>query len=485
MAIAMVSLCLSGEALPGQAEPAREETPVRAAPVRIEHSAYMLDGFGKVSLLRPTGEPRGVVLFLSDRAGWTAAMAAQAESLARQGLLVAGVSAPALMKAENAYRGSSCINPNYALMRLSADVQHRAGVQAYSKPIIVGEGLGATIAYGSLAQWSNGSYQGVVSVNFTPSLSSRKSWCRTPGFALAPAGHPATLRRFTPIGEGRVPWRVIQPSGASASIRSFVQASANARLVDAGTAAGMTQDASGQAALNQTVLSLLPARLNRAETGPLPVPDMPLTLLPPSGPAQRNDLMAIIYSGDGGWAGIDRDIAGQLSLAGIPVVGVDSLSYFWTARTPAGAGHDLGQLINAFSQHWGRPHVLLIGYSFGADAMPYMVDHLDAAAKAKISRVSLLGFSSTADFQFHLGSWLNISSDTSLPTLPAVAQMKGMSVQCVRGATEAGSACAAIPHGVAEQYVVPGDHHFNRNAPLLTRIILGQQKPGTIASSAN
>ena len=44
--------------------------------------------------------------------------------------------------------------------------------------------------------------------------------------------------------------------------------------------------------------------------------------------------MAVIYSGDGGWRDIDKDIAGALQEKGIPVVGVDSLRYFWSEKTP-------------------------------------------------------------------------------------------------------------------------------------------------------
>jgi len=42
----------------------------------------------------------------------------------------------------------------------------------------------------------------------------------------------------------------------------------------------------------------------------------------------------------------------------------------------------------------------------------------------------------------------------------------------VRGTEEDDSACPAIPRGIASVFTIPGGHHFNRNAPLLARIIL-------------
>jgi type IV secretory pathway VirJ component len=44
--------------------------------------------------------------------------------------------------------------------------------------------------------------------------------------------------------------------------------------------------------------------------------------------------MAVMLSGDGGWAELDRAVAAELAKHGIPTVGWDSLSYFWQAKTP-------------------------------------------------------------------------------------------------------------------------------------------------------
>jgi type IV secretory pathway VirJ component len=202
---------------------------------------------------------------------------------------------------------------------------------------------------------------------------------------------------------------------------------------------------------------------------------MPISIVPATGNSGPDDLMAVVYSGDGGWVGIDRAIADQLAAKGIPVVGVDSLSYFWSARTPAGAGRDLQRIIAGYGALWRRPRVMLIGYSFGADAMPAMIGAMDPAIRSRIDSLSLLGLSSTAEFQFHLGSWLDMASSGARPTLPAILHLKGMDIRCVRGSLETDSACPAIPKGVARQVVVPGGHHFDRNSALLANIILSSR----------
>ena len=65
--------------------------------------------------------------------------------------------------------------------------------------------------------------------------------------------------------------------------------------------------------------------------------------------------MAVVYSGDGGWRDIDKEIAGRLQELGIPVVGVDSLRYFWSERTPERIAADLDLIMAHYREAWQRP----------------------------------------------------------------------------------------------------------------------------------
>jgi type IV secretory pathway VirJ component len=469
--------------------------PVAPAPVR-----YRMAPFGQVTVYRPAGAPKGVALFLSGDGGWDSHVVQIARAMADQGVMVAGVSTPALMKAMEASK-SKCMNANYPLVDLSRDVQHRMGVRAYMKPIIIGYSAGATLAYASLAQWPNGAYRGVVSLAFSADMAGAKPWCKVPGFVATPIGKPGSTSAsksagtsvsksaggwlFAPNPKVKVPWVVLQ--GQQDQVvdpgfaHDFVPRVPGARLIELPTVGhGFAAKSQWGPQLRAAIAPMIRPTFARGH-GYASVPDMPLTIVPATR-ASKAGLMAVIYSGDGGWVGIDRDVAGQLASAGIPVVGVDSLSYFWSARTPQGAGADLGRVIAAFSQRWHKPRVLLIGYSFGADTLPHMIGQMDAASRSRIASVSLLGLSPSADFQFRLGSWLDMPSADALPTLPAVLRLKGLTVRCIRGVDEDDSACPAIPRGVVQQYVIPGGHHFNRNAALLSQIILGQKQPTPIST---
>jgi len=100
------------------------------------------------------------------------------------------------------------------------------------------------------------------------------------------------------------------------------------------------------------------------------VTGVPLTEVRADG--SRDKRLAVMLSGDGGWAQLDRTIAATLAKHGIDTVGWDSLSYFWKAKTPEQAATDLGRVMSHYLSSWHKDRVLLIGYSFGADALPFM-----------------------------------------------------------------------------------------------------------------
>lgn len=428
---------------------------------------YAFPATGPVALFRPEGVPRSIVISLSDKAGWTEADSEAARRLAERGALVAGVSTPAFLRIVNS--GKGCINPNYGLIDLARDAQHRVKVPMYLKPVLLGRGEGGAIAYAALASGPNGAYRAAVSIGFKPQLPGPNGWCKLGSFQSVPAKKPAHASTLLPPKGLSSPWIVlVQNRAQSTAVHAFISGVSEARLVEPD--AKTPVDAVLAAQIAPFLEPPAPAPANRPGEFPLPT-GLPLTIIAdPSAP--RTDMMAVLYSGDGGWAGLDRDVAAALAKEGVPVVGLDSLAYFWSERTPAGAAADLNAIIEGYSTHWQRPRVVMVGYSFGADVLPYIVEHLSPAARARVKKVAMLGLSDRADFQFHLSSWLDVSSSSAYPTIPPITRLRGMPMLCVQGSEETDSACRSIPKGVASVQIVPGGHHFDGNAQLLARAIL-------------
>ena len=68
--------------------------------------------------------------------------------------------------------------------------------------------------------------------------------------------------------------------------------------------------------------------------------------------------MALLLTGDGGWAGLDRGLAAELGARGLPVVGLSTLKYYWKARSPEESARDAARVITHYLSAWQRQRYL-------------------------------------------------------------------------------------------------------------------------------
>lgn len=68
---------------------------------------------------------------------------------------------------------------------------------------------------------------------------------------------------------------------------------------------------------------------------------------------QAKDTVTLFLSGDGGWRDLDRDVAGEMAKIGYPVVGIDTLRYYWQHKSPEQSALDLTELMQHYRQKWG------------------------------------------------------------------------------------------------------------------------------------
>ena len=476
LTIAASLTALTAPALLHAAPPAARPVSVPAPEAQIRTSNYNLAQVREVTTYRPDGPIRGVAIFLSGDGGWNLGVVDMAKALAAQGVAVAGISTPVLQKSLDA-NADKCVNPNFALTALAQDFEHRLALPHYIRPMLVGYSSGATIAYSALAQAPGGTYRAAISLGFGPDIGGAKPWCKIPGVSVSRIEKPEAGWLFSAAPHLSAPWIVLQGMQDqvvdATATKAFTARVPEARLIELPKVGhGYSVQANWMPQFMGAITPLLDRPAAPAPVGAVPgIADLPLTIVADPA-AHHTDVMAVMYSGDGGWAGIDRDVAARLAAAGVPVVGVDSLNYFWNAKTPAQAGQDAGRIVAHFSQMWHRPKVIFVGYSFGADNLAYIVGNMPAATRPMVARLSMLGLSGSADFQFHLASWLDISGDNALPTAPAIERLRGTPMQCVRGEEESDSACPALPTGLVEQVVLPGGHHFGDNADAVAAVVL-------------
>lgn len=413
--------------------------------------------FEKLTVYQPQGEARQTVLFFSGEHGWTAELAPIAQSLTRQGALVVGIDSPAFFR--NLEKdGGKCVSPDGDLENLSHFLQAYYRSSTYRPALLVGTGSGAQFVYAMLAQAPTGTFGGGISLGFCPTPVLKKPLCPTGKTTASPQ-----------LG---APWTVLQGIHDKQCRTQAKQFLANVKQAEVITMPG---DDYGEGDFHTwepqfaTAFQRLAARtraapaVSAAELKDLPVIEVHST--------NTSDTMAVLISGDGGWAGIDKELAAALSKQGMPVVGLDSLRYFWKARTPEGTAADVDRLVRHYLSAWKKQSVVLIGFSQGADVMPFVVNRLPAATRERVRLVALLSLSETAVFEFHLQNWLGAAKNT-IPVTPELLRMKGVRGLCVYGADETDSLCTK-PAGKSLQVVkLSGGHHFDGNYAKLASLLL-------------
>jgi type IV secretory pathway VirJ component len=441
--------------------------------------------FGAVTVYRPAGPARNFVLFVSGDGGWNLGVVDMARHLTEQGAVVVGIDIRHYL-AELGHASQQCVSLAADFELLSHDVQKDLALPDYLAPILVGYSSGATVVYAVLSQAPAGTFAGAISMGFCPDQDFRgKALCPGNGlhytvnkrgdFVLQP--QPKIEEKWVAF-QGQID-QVCNPAAVDAFV-ARVPSGEVERLPHVGHGFGVERNWLPQfratfQRLQQDAAPPPPPRDAPPSLAGLPLVEVPVGTGASVG---ASDAFAIIVSGDGGWAGLDRDIARAFVAQGIPVVGLDSLRYFWHEHTPEQTARDLAAIIQNYRQRWNRQAVHLVGYSFGADVLPFLVNRLPQQLAADVRSVTLVAPSESATFEIHISNWLPGVTTPGLPTKPEIARLP-LAPLCIHGAGDTDTPCAALPQ--AESAVIGSGHHLGGDAEGIVGRILQGRTPAPCA----
>jgi type IV secretory pathway VirJ component len=455
-------------------------------------------GFGTVTLLHRTPRPRHVVVLLTEgaardhaRTAGTAGTAAKemARVLAEADALVIAVDSGGYLRRLAAAR-DGCAYPAGSFEELAELVEKRLDYARYATPFLAGAGGGAALAYAGLAQSPVGTFEGLITLAFQPALPTDRELCPGRGLAVAPAS-PGTPRRLLPAARLQQPWVALQgeadPDFPLAAAAAFVRQVPGARLVAVprlGALSGSPGDTAAslwEAPLRAAFAGLkaVAVRSDREEAAAQKslakaVDDLPLLELPAQG--APTGTLAVVVSGDGGWNGIDRKVARVLSERGVAVAGLNSKRYFWTARAPAAAAADLARILRHYLAAWGCKRAILVGYSLGADALPFMTGRLPPELLERVRLIALMSPGPTT--RLEVFTRLKPSpAGADLPVLPELRKLAGRPILCLYGDRESQSLCPLLGT-LAKAVKLPGSHAFGGDFDGLVDHILAAARGG-------
>jgi len=476
-------------ATPGLAEtPDKQSAPVntglKTSPTEIPYlgtrETLDYEHFGTVAIYRKTPHPPNVVLFVSGDGGWEKSPLVMAKELQEMNTLVVGISIKNYIPYLHTAHGR-CTFPAADLEQLSKYVQITLDYPEYIPPILIGYSSGATLVYAALSEAPPNTFVGAISLGFCPDIQIRKPFCR--GESLKYILKPGTKGMyFLPDKTLESPWTALQGTvdqvcdpNATEDYAKQIPKAKVILLPRVGHGFAVEKNYLPQfkeAYLDMTkVKTAAVGSANAPKTGSANVNGLPIVQIPSAKESSSSDLFAVILSGDGGWASLDREIGNELVKSGLPVVGFNTLQYFWKKRTPEESSQDLQRVLVHFLQDWKKQKVLIIGYSLGADVLPFMINRLPEDLQSKIQLIALLGPAKKAEFEFHLTDWVGSFGSAGEPTVPEIKKLKQKSI-CIYGDNEKDSACPGAQTKLTKIIAWRGGHHFDGDYQTLTKSIL-------------
>lgn len=398
-----------------------------------------IDQFGKGLLFTPSTTPKSFLVVLSPSTGWDDAATMIATELAKDGAAVLGLDVQAYY-ANRALSKDECLYPTGLIEDMAEKLQRRFAEQAFERPVLIGLGDSGALATLTTMQTLPGTYRSVIAPAFCPPVLAPKLLCieddvQVDGQIYRPQDMASVvqiarlhLAKDTHCTVATPPWPI---EALAADPLTYIRASLNA----------------DQRAVQTDSIATLAS--------------LPLTFLPAHD--HNNDWLIVFVSGDGGWRDIDRQIGGALQQFGFAVVGFDSLQYFWRKKTPVQTAITLDKIIIEAAREWGKRKIALVGYSFGADLLPFSLPLMKT--KDLVHHMTLIGLAKDARLEITVGGFLG-HGDKNLNTRAALKQISSVPTLCVYGDEELADGdtiCPFLTQDNVEKALFPGGHHYNQD----------------------
>ncbi|ASU32634.1 hypothetical protein MuYL_0734 [Mucilaginibacter xinganensis] len=185
---------------------------------------------------------------------------------------------------------------------------------------------------------------------------------------------------------------------------------------------------------------------------------LPLIIYHPEHPMASK--IIVLLSGDGGWLGFNDTLAVQFAKRGYLVLGFNCRTYFWHQKTPDQTANDFIKLIRKYNEELKPKRIVLSGYSFGADIVPFIYNRLPEDLKAKVNKLQLLSPYLSSDFKVRLADLISTGDDDRPYKVKDEVEKVNIPVYCFYGQAENPKPLADIIMKNFFVKLLPGDHHY-------------------------
>ncbi|MGB8491311.1 MAG: AcvB/VirJ family lysyl-phosphatidylglycerol hydrolase, partial [Bacteroidales bacterium] len=334
---------------------------------------------------------------------------------------------------------------------------------------------GATLVYGILAQARPGTFKGGISLGFCPDMDLPKMLCQINGLKVTrdPSGKKSFLQPDARLGN---PWIVLNGKLDRicnyTEMVDFIGKTKDAELIslpNVGHGFAKWSDFMPQwvDAYNRILKKYQESAIIKTDDSELKT--LPLVITPAR--VKKDDAPAAFFiSGDGGWYWFEQSIADSLAKIGIPTIGLDSKKYLWKRRSPEEAAGDAAAALTYYCNLWNKDRIIFIGYSLGAEILPFIVNRLPGELRSEVTSAVLLSPGQFTDFEIHISNMLGLGNAHNTYNVTAeINKMTTGNILCIFGKDEDTKLPEGLTNPAVKVRMVPGDHHYGNNLALIVR----------------
>lgn len=188
--------------------------------------------------------------------------------------------------------------------------------------------------------------------------------------------------------------------------------------------------------------------------------------------SNQNQPLIFYISGDAGFNSFSKNLSDSMFRNGFDVYALNTKKYFWKQKTPQQCADDFSSFLESLFSKRTNQKLVIVGYSFGADALPFVMEKFPQKTRKRIEKIILIDPSETGDLEISLESYINEKASGRWKTIPVINKVTDIPVEFILSDFSA----AYYPYSQValknkKLYRLPGNHRFNGNVKLLADTI--------------
>jgi type IV secretory pathway VirJ component len=176
-------------------------------------------------------------------------------------------------------------------------------------------------------------------------------------------------------------------------------------------------------------------------------------------------------TGDGGWRGFDIELAKEYKAHQMSYIILNAQKYFWSAKTPDALTNDISPVLEDYLKKWDKKELLLVGFSFGAEIMPFLYNSLPQNLKIRVKCLILITPAASSDFTIHLTDMIGVNHHYSYDVVKEVEKIKIPEILTIFGEKEDSTFPENHEQDNFKIEYTKGGHHFTDSRSVMELIL--------------